>query len=307
MPQQPLAAAAGPARASRDANFDLHTHTVHSDGTTKPEDNASMAVRAGLSGLALTDHDTVAGWAQMREACTSHGLTFVPGIELSTERDGRSVHLLGYWIDPDDAALMAECDRLRNERSRRAEQICAKLEGLGLPVDVERVRQIAGAAPIGRPHIASAMIEAGHVDDITQAFDDYLADGGPAYVPKYAVDPLSGLHLLRAAGGAVVLAHPGVSEDGGGPVTPGLLTELATAGLTGVEVDHPAHEPDVAERWRVLAAEHGLLTTGASDYHGERKEACIGERTTTAATLEQLRAAADNEIHNKVSVSPTAR
>jgi hypothetical protein len=266
-----------------------------------------MAVSVGLSGLALTDHDTVDGWAQMQQACTHHGLMFVPGIELSTERDGRGVHLLGYWIDPDDPALMAECDRLRNERSRRAEEICAKLDELGRPVDVERVRQIAGAAPIGRPHIASAMVEAGHVVDITQAFDEYLADGGPAYVPKYALDPVRGLSLLRAAGGAVVLAHPGVSEDGGGPVTPALLDELAAAGLAGVEVDHPAHEPDVAERWRALASEHDLLITGGSDFHGERKELRLGERATSATTLEQLRAVADNEMHSKVSVSPTAR
>jgi hypothetical protein len=287
--------------------FDLHTHTVHSDGTTQPADNASMAVRVGLSGLALTDHDTVGGWEQMQQACTHHGLVFVPGIELSTERDGRGVHLLGYWIDPDDPALMAECDRLRNERSRRAEEICEKLAGLGLPVAVERVRQIAGSAPIGRPHVASAMVEAGHVAGITQAFDEYLADGGPAYVPKYALDPVRGLDLLRAAGGAVVLAHPGVSEDGGGPVTPALLEELAAAGLAGVEVDHPSHEPDVADRWRALASEHGLLITGGSDFHGERKELRLGECATSAATLEELRAAADNEMHSKVSVSPTAR
>jgi 3',5'-nucleoside bisphosphate phosphatase len=324
MPLHPLTGAAGlarvsgpkaPPRVSRagtrevspDAKFDLHTHTVHSDGTTKPEDNASMAKAIGLSGLALTDHDTVTGWAQMRDACTQHGLVFVPGIELSTERDGRSVHLLGYWVDPDDAALLAECDRLRNERLRRADEICAKLAALGMPVDVERVRHIAGDAPIGRPHIASAMIEAGYVTDISQAFDEYLADDGPAYVPKYAVDPLRGLGLLRKAGGVVVLAHPGVSEDGGGSVTPALLDELAKAGLAGVEVDHPAHEPDVAERWRVLAAQHGLLTTGASDFHGDRKELRLGERTTPATTLEQLRAVVDHEMQSKVSVSPTVR
>jgi predicted metal-dependent phosphoesterase TrpH len=287
--------------------FDLHTHTVHSDGTTEPEDNALMAKALGLRGLALTDHDTVTGWAQMRDACERHGLVFVPGIELSTERDGRSVHLLGYWLDPDDPALMMECDRLRNERSRRAEEICARLAALGVPVDLERVRAIAGSAPIGRPHIASAMVEAGYVADITEAFDAYLADGGPAYVPKYAVDPVRGLHLLRNAGAAVVLAHPGVSEDGGGPVTPALLDDLAAEGLAGVEVDHPGHEPDVAARWGALAAEHGLLTTGASDFHGERKDLRLGERTTPEATLEQLQAVANNEMHDKVSVSPTVR
>lgn len=286
--------------------FDLHTHTVHSDGTTQPSDNVSLAKEVGLAGLALTDHDTVSGWTEMRDACARHGLAFVPGIELSTERDGRSVHLLGYWVDPDDGALAEECDRLRNERSRRADDICARLDALGVGIDVARVRELAGSAPIGRPHIASAMVEAGHVADIQTAFDEYLADGGPAYVPKYAVDPVRGVELLRAAGGAVVLAHPGVSEDGGGPVTPDLLEELTDAGLHGVEVDHPAHSPDVAERWRELAARHNLLTTGASDFHGERKDLSIGERTTTADTLEQLRALADSEMHDNLSVTSTS-
>lgn len=286
--------------------YDLHTHTVHSDGTAMPEDNVSLANDIGLAGLALTDHDTVSGWTQMRDACVRHGLAFIPGIELSTERDGRSVHLLGYWVDPEDAALADECDRLRNERSRRAEEICARLDALGVGVDVARVRELAGSAPIGRPHIASAMIQAGHVSDIQVAFDDFLADGGPAYVPKYAVDPVRGLRLLTDAGGVVVLAHPGVSEDGGGPVTPALLAELAEAGLAGVEVDHPAHEPDVAERWRGLARDHGLLITGGSDFHGERKDLKIGERTTTADTLGHLQALASSEMHDRISATPTA-
>jgi hypothetical protein len=285
-------------------DYDLHTHTVHSDGTTQPEDNVSLASQLGLRGLALTDHDTVAGWAQMREACARLGLEFIPGIELSTERGGRSVHLLGYWVDPDDAALADECDRLRNERTRRADQICERLEALGVGVDVERVRQIAGSAPIGRPHIASAMVEAGHVPDVHAAFRYYLADGGPAYVPKYAVDPVDGLTLLRAAGGVVVLAHPGFSESGGGPVTPALLDELADGGLAGVEADHPAHDPDVAQRWRELATGRGLLVTGASDFHGARKDLRLGECTTSAPTLEQLRQLAATAMDSRVSVSP---
>ncbi len=286
--------------------FDLHTHTVHSDGTTAPEDNVLLAKEVGLAGVALTDHDTVSGWTQMRDACARHGLAFIPGIELSTERDGRSVHLLGYWVNPEDAALREECDRLRNERSRRAVQICERLDDLGVGVDVARVRALAGTAPIGRPHIASAMIEAGHVPDVQTAFDRYLADGGPAYVPKYAVDPVRGVRLLADAGGATVLAHPGVSEDGGGPVTPDLLDELAAAGLHGVEVDHPAHEPDVADRWRQMANAHGLVVTGASDFHGERKSLHIGERTTTAATVEHLQTLASNKMHDRISVAPTA-
>jgi len=286
--------------------YDMHTHTVHSDGTTQPEDNVSLAKEIGLAGVALTDHDTVSGWTQTRDACARHGLVFIPGIELSTERDGRSVHLLGYWVDPEDAALADECDRLRNERSRRAEDICSRLDALGVGVDVARVRALAGDAPIGRPHIASAMIEAGHVPDIQSAFDDYLADDGPAYVPKYAVDPVRGLRLLSAAGGVTVLAHPGVSEDGGGPVTADLLEELAAAGLAGVEVDHPAHGPEVAERWRGLARAHGLLITGGSDFHGERKDLRLGERTTTADTFEHLQALTDSKMHDKISVTPTA-
>jgi predicted metal-dependent phosphoesterase TrpH len=287
-------------------SFDLHTHTVHSDGTTRPEDNVLLAKDIGLAGIALTDHDTVSGWTEMRDACDQHGLTFIPGIELSTERDGRSVHLLGYWIDPDDAALARECDRLRNERSRRADEICERLRALGAGIDVARVRALAGDAPIGRPHIASAMVEMGHVPDLQTAFDDYLADGGPAYVPKYAIDPIVGLELLARAGGATVLAHPGVSEDGGGSVTPDLLDELAAAGLDAVEVDHPGHTPEVAGRWRDLTRSHGLLVTGASDFHGERKDLHIGDRTTSADALAQLKALSDSRMHDKVSAAPTA-
>lgn len=267
--------------------FDLHTHTVFSDGTTTPAENAALAADAGLQGVALTDHDTVAGWQQAAEACAEQGLAFVPGIELSTEVDGLSVHVLGYWCDPDHPELIAECDRLRNERSRRAEQILQRLADLGVACSVERVRVHAGDAPIGRPHIAAAMVEAGVVPDLASAFDTYLGDGGPAYVPKHALAPAEGVQLIRAAGGAAVLAHPG-GENQNTPVSSELVEQLCAAGLAGIEADHPSHDATTAAFWRTFARDREVLATGCSDFHGQRKDVSIGERTTASVVVEAL-------------------
>lgn len=269
-------------------SFDLHTHTLHSDGTTTPAENAAMAASAGLTGLALTDHDTVEGWEETAKACSDHGLTFVPGIELSTELDGWSVHILGYWCDPTHPELSAECDRLRNERSRRADAIVSRLGELGMACSIERVRAHAGDAPIGRPHIAAAMVEAGVVPDLTTAFNEYLADGGPAYVPKHALPPAEGVRLIRAAGGAAVIAHPGMDERAA-PTGVALVEQLCTAGLAGVEADHPSHDAATAAFWRAFAHERDLLVTGCSDFHGDRKDVRIGERTTASRVVDALR------------------
>ncbi|HVL98967.1 MAG TPA: PHP domain-containing protein [Egibacteraceae bacterium] len=268
--------------------IDLHTHTVFSDGTTTPEQNAALAAAEGLSGLALTDHDTLAGWAQAAEACARHRLTFVPGIELSTEVAGSSVHILGYWCDPAHPGLVAECHRLRNERSRRAERILARLAELGVDCSPEQVRAHAGGAPVGRPHIAAAMVDAGVVPDLRTAFDDYLRDGGPAYVPKHALAPADGVRLIRAAGGAAVIAHPGLETRATATGTT-LVEELCAVGLAGVEADHPGHDAETAAFWRAFARERELLATGCSDFHGDRKPVKIGERTTAPGTVEALR------------------
>lgn len=265
--------------------IDLHTHTVHSDGTTTPTENAALAAAAGLAGIALTDHDTTDGWDEMAAACQRHGLAFVPGLELSTERGEDSVHLLGYWVDPDHTGLAAECDRLRNERTRRAQEICDRLAALGVELSWGRVTALAGAAPIGRPHIAAAMVERGVVPDITAAFDGYLADGGPAWVAKHALDPVDGVALIRDAGGAAVLAHPGGPE---GAVTLDIVSELVTAGLHGIEADHPGHDVAAAGFWRAWARERGLPTTGASDFHGTNKDVHIGMRHTPRAVVDAL-------------------
>jgi 3',5'-nucleoside bisphosphate phosphatase len=272
--------------------FDLHTHTIHSDGTTTPTRNAELAAAAGVAGFALTDHDTLEGLAEAAEACSRLGLEFVPGVELSTEDEGRSVHILGYWVDPEHAGLQEECDRLRHEREHRAVAMLAKLAAHGLPVSMERVRAIAAGAPIGRPHLAAAMVEAGVVADHKAAFDEWIGDHGRAYVVKHALPPAKGIDLIRAAGGVAVLAHPGVPGD----LVPGQLIDTAfvqrlrAAGLAGLEVDHPCHDEVAATFWRQVASQEGLEVTGSSDFHGDRKEAKIALRTTTAAAVAALRA-----------------
>lgn len=268
--------------------IDLHTHSVFSDGTTTPAQNAALAAAEGLSGLALTDHDTMAGCVQAAEACARHRLGFVPGIELSTEVAASSVHILGYWCDPAHPDLLAECDRLRHERSRRAERILERLAELGVACTAEQVRAQAGDAPVGRPHIAAAMVDAGVVPDVRTAFDEYLRDGGPAHVPKHALAPADGVRLIRAAGGAAVIAHPGL-ETGATSTGTALVEELWTAGLAGVEADHPSHDAETAAFWRAFARERDLLVTGCSDFHGDRKEVRIGERTTARGTVDALR------------------
>lgn len=273
--------------ASPGPAYDLHTHSLRSDGTLAPAAVVDLAARAGLAGLALTDHDTTAGWVEAAAACAARGLTFVPGIELSAEARGHSVHLLGYWVDAGDPDLVAECERLRGERDVRATAMLSRLRALGVEVSAERVRAIAGGAPVGRPHIAAAMVEAGTVAGIDEAFDRYLADGRPAFQPKQALDAADAVGLLRAAGGVAVLAHPGCSG-----IAPALFDRLADAGLAGVECDHPGHEPALAERWRRETLRRGLVVTGASDFHGNRKEVKIGERTTSQVAIDTLRARA---------------
>jgi 3',5'-nucleoside bisphosphate phosphatase len=272
----------------RGVSVDLHTHTVYSDGTTTPAHNVALARAAGLRGLAITDHDTLAGWDEAAEACTDAGLEFVPGLELSTEEQGVSVHVLGYWVNPDDPALRAECERLRGERAGRARRILGRLAELGVSIDEAAVLARAAGAPVGRPHVAHALVDAGVVPDIETAFTRYLADGGPAWVPKHALSPEDGVRLIRGAGGVAVLAHPGTGPiDAVGMSV--LVERLAAVGLAAVEADHAGHDPDVAAFWRTVARQHGLLVTGSSDYHGDRKGVVLGAATTPLSTVVALR------------------
>lgn len=272
--------------------FDLHSHTNLSDGTTTPEENVAAAVALGLQGLAVTDHDTTAPWERAMAAAEGTGLEIIPGVEFSAELDEVSVHVLGYWLDASNVALQTEMDRLRNERERRAEQIVEKFVDLGVAISMARVREFAGAAPIGRPHIARAVVELGAAADVKEVFDTWLSDDGPAYVPKYAVDPVAAVRLLVEAGGSAVLAHPGLygREDQG--IDLETVAAMAEAGMVGIEADHPHHDVDTRDRYRRMAKELGLVVTAGSDYHGASKDLLLGQTGSEADVVDRLRDAA---------------
>jgi 3',5'-nucleoside bisphosphate phosphatase len=274
-----------------DQRFDLHTHSVCSDGHDEPEALVAMAAEAGLAGLALTDHDTGEGIAAAVAAGEQRGIEVVPGTEFSAELDGRSVHVLGYWVDFSDLELAAELARLRGERDERARAIVARFNALGIEVTYERVVALAGGAPIGRPHIAQAVVEIGACRDERAVFDEYLSDDGAAYVPKHAIHPVRAVELLRAAGGSVVLAHPGLfgARDGTDSVPVELIADMRDAGMLGIEADHPDHTASEQQHWRDVAGRLGLAVTGGSDHHGGERDTHIGAAVTARATVEHLR------------------
>ena len=268
--------------------YDLHTHSNRSDGTLPPAEVMVLASQRDLAGVALTDHDTFDGLEEAAAAASGLGLDFVPGVEFSAEYDGASLHILGYWVDPDDAAIEAELLRLTATRFRRGEMIVEKLHELGFDISIERVRALAGGDAIARPHIAEAMVEAGIVADEKEAFDRYIADDGLAYVPKHALPPMDALRLIGDAGGVCVLAHPGMWR-GNDTVPDELIEQMATAGMVGLEVQHPDHDDDMRAKYAAIAERLGLVATAASDCHGERYGFRMGEERTNAETFAELK------------------
>jgi len=264
---------------------DLHVHSTASDGTDPPAEVMRRAARAGLDVVALTDHDTVAGHAEARAAAGP--VTLLPGMELSCRLDGRSLHMLAYLFDADQPELAAELARIRDDRVLRARAMVDKLAGLGVDVSWEQVAAIAGQAVVGRPHIARAMADSGAIASPREAFTrDWIADGGRAYVGRYALDPVRAIDLVRAAGGVTVLAHPRAGRDTW--VTNEQITRLAAAGLAGLEVFHP--DQSEAERARLIALAHdlALVPTGGSDDHGSLTGYRLGGETTSAEAYQDL-------------------
>jgi 3',5'-nucleoside bisphosphate phosphatase len=274
------------------AGIDLHTHTNRSDGTFAPAELVSLASERGLEVVAITDHDTTDGLPEATAAGARLGVDVIPGVEFSSEHLGNSVHVLCYWMDPASEELREELRRLQLERFHRGELMVSKLQELGYPIAFERVREIAGADNIVRPHIAQALVEAGVVSTEDEAFDRLIGDAGPAYVAKHALDPLDALALIRQTGGVCVLAHPGMwtTET---PVPEGMIEAMAEAGMAGLEADHSDHTPEQREYYRGLAKRLGLIATGGSDCHGTRYDPVrLGSVTTDPEQFRALRAAA---------------
>lgn len=255
---------------------DLHTHTTASDGQLTPTELVALAVKRGLSIIAITDHDTTDGIAEAQRSPVIYAPVVLPGIELSAEdstsdQRSRDVHMLGYLIDVHDDPFQQRLQQFREDRFQRGEKIVHRLADLGMPVSWERVVAIAEGGAIGRPHIARALVEAGYVESIGEAFQRFIYNGGPAYVARRRMTPEEAITLIHSAGGVAVMAHPGLVLD----YEAMIRERLVPAGLDGVEVVHPRNPEDVRLTLRGLVQRFGLIMTGGSDFHRPEDDGSI--------------------------------
>lgn len=271
---------------------DLHTHTTASDGMCTPERNVELAKEAGLAAIAITDHDTVAGIEAAMSAGERLGVLVVPGVEISTAARGQDIHILGYFIRHEDAALRKRLAELRSVRDRRNEAILVKLAELGIPMTMEEVAEKAagggrGDDSIGRPHIADALVARGYAKDLRDAFDRYLGTGCSAYVAAERIKPQTAIDWIHEAGGKAIVAHPGLygMDD--------LVEELLSYGADGIEACHSDHSPEEERRYAEMADRFGRIATAGSDFHGERQgevfHGPIGGRSVSLEVVERLR------------------
>lgn len=268
--------------------IDLHAHSNVSDGTQPPAELIAAAAEAGLDVVALTDHDTTDGWAEASAAALKLGVALVPGMEVSCRtREGISVHLLSYLHDPAHPGLLEEITKSKDARFTRAERMVSLLaEDYPLSWD-DVIHHVAPGATLGRPHIADALVAAGVVEDRSEAFETILTSRSRYWVQHYAPDPAAAVELVRAAGGVPVFAHP-VASSRGRIVGEHTYREMIDAGLAGLEINHRDNPEQGRSFLRRLAAEHDLLVTGSSDYHGTGKPNLLGENTTAPEVLARI-------------------
>jgi predicted metal-dependent phosphoesterase TrpH len=271
--------------------IDLHLHSTASDGRLSPAELVRRAVQAGLSVMALTDHDTVNGIAPALTAAKAYPrLKFIPGVEINTDVPRGEAHVLGYFIDYTHPELLATLSSMRESRQERAQKMLAKLKGMGITLEWSRVKEIASTEAIGRPHIAQAMLEKGYITSLKEAFTKYIGRDGPAYVERTKVTPVEAVQLILRANGLPVLAHAlTISEP------EPMIVELKANGLVGLEAYYDGYSAAEVSRLVSLAEKYGLITTGGSDYHGldDNTETMIGGAGVPAKSAQQLIALAE--------------
>jgi 3',5'-nucleoside bisphosphate phosphatase len=272
--------------------IDLHLHTTASDGLCEPAVLVDLAWRAGIRTMSVTDHDTVAALSDVETAAAASGIAFVPGIEITAVHDGRDVHVLGYFIDRADAALAAFLERQRADRIRRVGVMADKLADMGKAIDRQALlaSRVHGRS-VGRPLVAKALIQAGHVVDAREAFDQLIGEGRPAFVPRIGPGPADVIAMINRAGGVASLAHPGLLRRDD------LIPAMIDAGLTAVEAFHSDHDAPTTEHYLALAERRGILVSGGSDYHGEkeRRRAAFGTVGLPRDRFERLAARVKRE------------
>lgn len=276
--------------------IDLHAHTTASDGSLAPEELVRLAKHQGVATLAVTDHDTVAGLPRAIAEGAQAGVEIIPGIEISCLYGKTELHILGYFINPDDPHLAAALTKYQASREERNPRIVQRLEELGCALTYAEIKTAAGTATVGRPHIAQALVRMGYVNSVSEAFDRYLADDAPAYVPRPLPSPTEAIGLIRQIGGIPVLAHPVYTARLKEPFEQVCAT-LKGFGLLGIEALYSSHNRQQTDRYRSISKNQGLLVTGGSDFHGETKPNLLvgtgyGNLAISPDLLEPMRAMA---------------
>jgi hypothetical protein len=278
--------------------YDLHLHTTASDGRLNPEALVGLARSRGLEVIAITDHDSVGGISEALEAAGREpGIVVIPGVEINTDLASGELHILGYFIDYRDEDLALALRKIRESRVGRAQKMVERLQELGAPIEWSRVQEMAHGESICRPHIAQALLEKGFVGSEREAFDKYIGRNGPAYIGREKIQPADAVRIVKSAGGLPVLAHPAGIKD-----LNDLIIDLKNAGLVGLEAYYGEYDSNTVKRMVRLAGEHGLLTTGGSDYHhfGDGREVPLGQVDIPGDSISVLfQRAGRMEQHNK--------
>ena len=272
---------------------DLHLHTHFSDGTFSPEELAERGKNLGFTALALTDHDSVEGCGRMAAACGTAGIEFITGTELTAEHNDVELHLLGYFVNPQNEKLLAELARFQTVRQNRIREMAARLNALNVPLAAETVFALANCKSPGRPHVARALVKAGLCRSLDEAFERYLKKNRPAWVPKAKMSALEGVELIHRAGGLAVMAHPGLNR------TDDVIPALVDAGLDGIECFHTKHSTAMSARYQAIAGKFHLLVTGGSDCHGfSKNKPLIGTVKLPYEHVEKLKARIGEPKHS---------